>query len=338
MGRYPWPLSDAADEDIAQRAVEASYDTTGAATAFDPTTSTDNLVRALKEDAAKAAAVGLAVTISIGMIPVVGTAIAAIISVIQVASGPYNKRQIKDIVATGTQELLRKVAVTQDTINNAAMQIANAMYPGAQQLAASQISLDGLGDFRQILRNTGGAITDALRTVAKPVAKPFGRLHTMPIRYIGFGILRVAEVYGKLTGDKQFTDKVKAKYRNWDEHSRHFDEVTTRLASDPVELGRRTSGDPAKMVLGKSTVDIARKRVRELVADASAKLTQYQAQALATFATDEYKAAVMLNEAKLIRQDPVMLARADDIHRWEAQANDTLDRALVAAYAGQPTI
>ncbi len=332
MSRYPYPLADDADQALIQQAASdnAQY------AAVDLTDSTKKMKQALMEDAAKAAAAQIGVSIALNAIPVVGTIAAAILAVIQVASGPYNKRQVRDVIANATVNLQRKVAAVQDEVNNAALQVADDAYPGAQQLAASPDAL-GLGDFRSIIRSVGGAITDAGRTIAKPVAKPVARIHLKPIEYIGKGILRLGQVYARIAGDKQFEAKLDAQYGKWDAKSRHFDAVSTRLASDPVELNRRLNGDPAKYVLGKSTTDTARKKTAALLADADQQLAAWKSKALTALASDDYKAAVMLYEAKLIRQDPVMLAKAADVRRWETQANDTMDRTLDAASNGRPT-
>ncbi len=107
-------------------------------------------------------------------------------------------------------------------------------------------------------------------------------------------------------------------------------------SGDPVELTRKLHGEPAKYLIGTATIDTARKKCRDLAQLASTQLATLKTKALADMADPSYRVLVRINMAKLMRKDPSMLAKAQDVARIEQQAAATLARAEQAAAVGTP--
>lgn len=292
------------------------------------------LKKALIDSAIKMAAVqtGAGIILGLAAFYPIGTIIAAVLAIIQLFTSVYVKHKIKDIIANGVTDITRMTSKVQDELFNEALDAAERLYPGAQALAASNQPLDGVFD------SFGLWFTRAMRGVAKPIAKPVGRGFISVPEYVGKGILQVGLAYAKLVGDKQFENKVEARYGKWDVQSKKMERAAGELAKDPVATIRFMHGAPTRALIGLSTEDDARKKVRALVADAAVKLPGVKASALAKIRSDEFQTALQLNMAKLIRKDPVALAKAADAQRIDDVAQNTMDRALNAAYAGQPTI
>lgn len=298
----------------------------------------DALKQSLMESAIKMAAIQLgeqtALEISLACVAPIGTIVAAVLAVIGLFTSHYAKNQIKEVVKNGVADIQRMTAQVQDAVMNAAFDQADALYPGAQALAAA----GPLNDLGSWWTDAGRDVTNDARVLAQPIAPMAAKAIVYPHKWIGKAILGAGLIYARWVGDKQFEAKIHAKYGEWDEKSRSVLAQVTTLAADPVMMVRLMHVVPARELIGTQNVDDARKKVRALVQQAAQQLPALKARLLAAFQTDEFKTQLQINMAKLIQRDPTALAQATQAQQIDAAAQQTQDRALQAAANGQATI
>jgi DNA primase len=99
------------------------------------------------------------------------------------------------------------------------------------------------------------------------------------------------------------------------------------MAGDPIELIRDLHTEPMKYLTGTKQIEVARNKIRSLVAKVDIELAKQRPLALAQINSPEYRESVRRQLAGQIRQDPTALARAQDAVRIQQQAQATLAQA-----------
>ncbi len=280
--------------------------------------------RAMIETAVLVAAVQVGNSILLGTLALVvpiGTIISAIIALIQMFTAPYVKREVHGLIANGVDEIKRKIAALKAEMEVKASDVAASEWNAAQALAASNEPL-------------GSWIADVFRDIAKPIAKPFARIHTAPVKLIGQGVLNAALAASRAVGYEHGEEAIQHEKKVWAEKSAYFEKTSTQMAGDPIALQRYLHEEPMKYLVGTKQIETARKKIRSLVATVDTELAKQRPASLAQLDSPEYRTAVRRQLAGQIRQDPTALAKARDAVRIQQQAQNTLDQATAGFDGG----
>jgi hypothetical protein len=137
---------------------------------------TDQIVQAV----VRQAVVSLSIQITLMCIPVIGWAIAAVMSVLQQITGKIYEAQMKREINNCIGDIQQRGEVVKSRVEAVAIRAANEELPAAQALAVSNDQLNGLGDFwsklvspvNKIIKQVPRIIPNAGRSIRITVQDP----------------------------------------------------------------------------------------------------------------------------------------------------------------------
>ena len=288
---------------------------------------TEKLKLAMIQTAIEIAAVQLAVSImlktALFVVPI-GTIIGTVLSVIDIFTGAYAKRKVKEIIAAAVSQIQGMTQAVQADLQVRAQAVADQEWANAQTIAASGVplssweSLDGWWD-------------DIVHAVAKPILKLQGGI----LKVAGDVGLTSASTVLKLVGDSRDASKVAQKQQEWTRYVNAWNNHLVVLSGDPDQLLRDVTLLPAEYLLGTAGIETAKKKCAALVQAAQQQLGQMHDAAVATMATPAYAQQVRVNLAALIAGDPDMLAKAQQLAQIDQEADAALGQVQQAATQGK---
>jgi hypothetical protein len=233
------------------------------------------------------------------VVPIVGWAVAAIIAIGTFVGGRIGKRRAEEAIADGKKQIQRYGDETQATVKAAQMAVADAEYPAAESLAASNAPLEGLGSFLGIRKSQ---ITHAVaKAQVYSIQKP-GQL-----------LLRTGQMGARLVGDKRGEEYAKMREKKWVANSDRVQKMFERKLDNPYKMVANDIDTIGRTVSGQQVAYVTQKKVGELVKRAKQDMDEYRDKTLAAINTPEYREAVRVNIAKGLRGDPDFAGKVNEI-------------------------
>lgn len=282
-------------------------------------TATDALKKAedeMKQAALESAAAQTALTISLNFIPVVGTAVSIVLSVVMAIGTSKYRQKAEEVMAGLKIDLDRLAASYQVRLSSVKMDVFSQEKAAGIQLALSGATLDG---------GLGSWAGDAWRKTWKKVVSPAHHLNVL-VKAIQKPVQEGLKAIQKITPDS--VDRI-------------IQKPIDQMDRDQAELQRADEYTNEKLATlsGEQQWVIARERAAQAYAAASKDMdAQFQA-AVVNVQSQEYRQALQVAIAKRIRSDPNMAALISTIGGAQAQSLVArLTGALPNAYAepGQP--
>jgi len=126
----------------------------------------EDLQHAIIEAVIKQAAFSLSINIALMFVPVIGQAIAGLMSVMSMILGNKYQKDTKDIIARTSEDIQKRAEMSQQAVSEAAEDVLVEEMPAARALAMSQQPLDGL---RRAVKKAAGQVANAAKSVAGAV-------------------------------------------------------------------------------------------------------------------------------------------------------------------------
>ncbi len=305
-------LADVEEDARAAATEEAMAQSSGVKSGSTMNAVTTSMKRAVIESVSKTIAAQLAITIAtytvLQAFPIIGQIISAIMAIIGLVTAPYVKAHTKQIVDETKRELLAYAQGTMTTITEHAYAVTEEEFSSAQQLALSNVSLDGW--LRDTFDQAGGAVTDALRDVARPIAKPAARATIYPLKLTEKSLIKTGIVVSGAIGDKRSNERFRKLEQTMDKKTKYLENTFTKGFSDPVQMVRELHTEPFKLLSGLQQLDVIRRKTRELLAKGKGDLDTYRANWTDRLDSADYRDAVRAALAKAIRANPILQSQA----------------------------